>query len=231
VVITPQRTQKETPVQDHKNFFELDNQGVVHHLHSDSYNLFMVYEDTEDNRLYVLTLDKDFTIASANEIKTTHPVNTVSFKRWYRPGINALNEVVFRGVLKDNLGEHKFSIIEDTLVLENGSNITETLGFATLQCLKDIEVDCHVQKGNLLYIIGWDSVRSEQVFIETHIAEDKATRRYTLASEKGNLILNTINLDPWSNRIYVGGELVVVNAKTTVSKPYLETFCFHKPPA
>lgn len=217
-------------MQENKSFFELDNEGVIRHVHSDGYHIHLVYEDTEDDKLFRLLLDKDYMIRSAAEITTPCSVADIHFKKWTRPGLDSYNEVVFKGSLKTPTTSHKFSIGTDELVFDNNTGSPENFGFGSLGCLKNIQVDSHVQKGNLLYVIGWNEVSNEQVFIETHIGEDKARRRYVLASEKGNLILHSINVDPWCNRIYLGGELVVIDNETQC-KPYLETLCYNKPPA
>lgn len=216
-------------MEDNKSFFELDNEGIVRHIYSDAYNIHMLYEDTEDNKLYRLLLDKDYMIRLAAEVTTPCLASDINFVKWTRPSLDGYNEVVFKGTLKASTGVHKFSIQADALTFDNNIGSADAFGFGSLKCLENIGVDSHVQKGNFLYVIGWDEVNNEQVFIETHIGEDKARRRYVLASEKGNLILHTINLDPWCNRIYVAGELVVVGSQTQC-KPYLDTLCYNKPP-
>lgn len=213
---------------DNKNFFDLDNEGLIHHVHSDGYHIHLIYEDTEDDKLYRLMLDKSFIILAAAEVTLPFPITELVFNKWTRPGLDNYNEVVFKGSLTHLDNSYRFSLANDVLNFEGITSTMDNFGFGSLPCLKGIIVDSHVQKGNLLYVIGWNESTKEQVFIESHMGEDTARRRYVLASEKGNLILHSINLDPWCNRIYVAGQLELKDTEKCV--PYLETFCYNKPP-
>lgn len=218
-------------MQDHKSFFQLDNNGIVHHVHSDSYHIHMVYEDTEDNKLYRLTLDKDYMVASCTQVQTPAPVSELQFIKWHRPGVDQQNEMVFTGCVTTDAGDYRFSIDDSNFTLVAPVKINESFGFQDLAALNGLEVDFHVQKGNLLYVIGWDLYMKSYAFAEVHLGTDKAIRRYTLESDDGQLLVRSLNIDPWCGRIYIAGEIKSTSTEQeqSTSRAYLETFCYYKP--
>lgn len=218
-------------MQDHKSFYDLDNKGVVHYIHSQAYQLEMIYEDTEDDKLYRLVLQKDFTITSVTEIKTPASVASMNFDKWHKASMNSQGDFIFTGCLNTaELGDYRFNIDTTELVLVKPVQMKDDFSFQDLKSLEGVVVDHHVQRGSLLYVVGFvntPDAPSSQVFIETHIGIDKALRRYTLGSDEGSVYIHTLGLDHWNNQLYLGGEVRIHSEDSITSKPYLEVICYN----
>lgn len=219
-------------MQDFKNFFELDNNGIIHYVHSDNYSIFIVYEDIEDNKIYRITLDKEYVVTSTSEIDISEMQEAFKFIKWHRPVVNNRNELIFTGcVTIESKGTYRFNISESKLSLTETVKINDSFEFKNFKCLNDFEVDHHIQKGNYLYVVGWDTRLNMYSFMQVHIGKDKAIRRYLFDSDQGQLIIHSFNIDSWGGRIYIAGEVKITSNEQDVvtSIPYLETFCYYKP--
>lgn len=218
-------------MQDHKSFYQLDNKGVVRYIHSQAYQLEMIYEDTEDDKLYRLVLHKDLTILSVSEIKSPVPLRNIYFDKWHKPTMNTQGDFIFTGCLNTlETGDYRFNIDTTELTLVKPVNMNDDFSFQDLESLEGVSVDHHIQKGSMLYVVGYvgDSSNVSQVFIETHIGTDKAVRRYTLQSDVGAVYIHTLSIDHWNSQIYLGGEIRVADDNDEyISTPYLEVFCYN----
>lgn len=216
-------------MQDNISFFELDNKGVVHYIHSQAHCLEMVYEDTEDDKLYRLEMGKDFVIVAASEIETPAPPSELDFKKWHKPSMDAQCAFIFTGCVGTEVGDYRFKIESGRLVLVQPVTINDSFALHSLNCLRDVCVDHHVQKGNLLYAVGYHRETLKQIFVEVHIGTDRALQMYTLESDEGKIFILTLSIDPWDGRIYLGGELRIQTTEEDEpfqSRPYLQTLLY-----
>lgn len=218
-------------MQDHKSFFDLDNEGFIHYVHSDPYHINILYEDCEDDTLYRLCLNKDYYINSVNEVQTPVPVSEIDFIKWNRPDKNNFDDIVFNGCMSYEDQDVRFTIDSDKLTVKQPVKINDSFSFPDIPALEDKEVTLHAQKGNYLFAIVWDSDLGAYgcyVFYEIRLADNAVLRRYILDSGDGEIIIHSLNIDHWSNRIYIAGvkEVNSHSYKEVKFKPYLETLIY-----
>lgn len=221
-------------MQDHTSFFRLVNEGFIHHIHSDAYHIYMHYEDAEDNALYRLTLNKDYYIEEVEEIECEIPIDELDFVKWHRPETSRLGDLVFTGCLKEQDGlTYKFTIGKTKMTVGDTIELNDSFTFEDIPALAGKEVEHHIQKGNFLYALVWntelDSYGAYE-FLEIALANNAVLRRYTLNCGDGELIVNAMNIDYWCNRIYIAGmkEVSTSSYEEVKFRPYLETLLYNQ---
>lgn len=218
-------------MQDHTSFFRLDNEGFIHHIHSDAYHIYIHYEDAEDNTLYRLTLSKDYEIQEAEEIETPYPIDEIDFVKWHRPETNRLGDLVFTGCLTTEGSTYRFTIGKTKMTIGTPVELNDSFSFSDIPALAGKKVEQHVQKGNFLYALVWDmdlGAYGAYEFLEIALATNAVLRRYSLNCSDGALIVNSMNVDYWCNRIYIAGmkEVNSSSYEEVKFKPYLETLLY-----
>lgn len=218
-------------MRDHISFFKLDNEGFIHHIHSDSFNIYVHYEDAEDNILYRLTLDKDYIIKDTEVIDTPFPIDEIDFIKWHRPDQSRQGDLIFAGCLNYDGADYRFSINRTQLKILSPIKLNDSFSFSDIPVLADKEVILHVQKGNLLYAVVWDVELSNYgayEFYEISLANNNVLRRYVIDCCDGDIIIKSLNIDYWCNRIYIAGVKEVNTSPhgEVKFKPFIETLLY-----
>lgn len=219
-------------MEDYKNFLELENQGSIIYIYADRYNIFVVYEDIEDKKFYLFSLDKGLIVEAVHEIKFPEEFEDadVEWVHWYNPKHADFGGYIFRGVLIiDDVTCH-FEINDKAeLILfdreipykyDPAKMLKDELGY-----VENLKPEVFAVKNGRTHIAGVNS-DSEQVYCVVDTNKESCVKRYTLHSDVGEIKVNAITVDTHDNRVYLAGEINRYNTDGSYqnSIPYLEMF-------
>lgn len=96
--------------------------------------------------------------------------------------------------------------------------------FDLLPGMDGIQIVSHIQRGNKVYICGYDNHNEDNapVFIVYDLETSSFKRLYYLYTDAGSITLKTISVDVDSVHVYVGG--YVTDPVTGMVSLYIETF-------
>lgn len=224
-------------MEDYKNFLELENQGSILYIHADKHNIFIVYEDMEDARLYLFALDKGFFIEAVHELRFPEEFKDadVEWLHWFNPRQTDIGTYVFRGVLSVDdvichfqINDKAEIILSDEEVQTNYNSVTQALHLEN-PYIGDMVPEVFVRKQGKTHIAGviYDNKdQPSQVYCVVDTDKESCLKRYTLHSDVGEINVNAITVDTHDKRVYLAGEINRFNADGSyqTSTPYLEMF-------
>lgn len=210
-------------MQESVSLSQLQNRGSVLFIYSDKMHIYAIYHDLEADNIYKFICDKQLIIESVHELKVPEQFLEYSELQWHKPTLRN-GDFLYSGAAVIAGKTHTFKI-SDTGVLSVSAEECSPNVFSLLpmDSLTGIEVEFHIQKSNKLYAIGYNKQTLQQLFVLADIAQDKILRQYTLHSGVGEIIANTINIDPSDSRVYVGGLIRDAATRRTI-QPYFESF-------
>lgn len=211
------------------NFFtNKPREGSILFLHSDSGRIY-IFGTNDKGVLCKYTLSKSHEIVEEKDVELQVPIQSLSFRSWYRPSLIGSSLYEFTGCVFTGGKHYKFTINKDNnLVIGDELTISPSYKLGAVKALEGVTIEHHVQRNNTLYVAGVDDTYKEQMFLEVLLGKDVAVRKYNLRSDLGDLKVNTINIDSQLNRVYLGGEIEVYDGEDTYVKSYsyLESFNF-----
>ena len=206
--------------------FDIDLDGEFLYTYSDNYKIYMFFLDLENN-LFKIIPDKFFYIESVEEVAIPSQVKDIfnNLKRviFLKVTNSRQNsELNFHGVIISETGSFKFTIDESCvleLLEEVDFNETANNDISNVDLLKNSERLVYIYKKDKLYVAGYDTVYEDHFFgvIDTEL--NKFTRVYSLYSDLGDIIVNSINIDTSEKRIYISGYI-----DNEVKTGYIESF-------
>lgn len=218
---------------------ELTDSGKFLYVYSDKYNIYVFFLAKKDNALYRVILNKFFYILSIEPVTIKTPGVSFENIRFFKP-TRKNDEIVYTGLVTNKTSEgttqtYKFKIERDTFVCEDPTDKVQDIyadtQFRMLTCVDGIFIESYIQKANKLYFVGKARVAEvycDPVYGEVDISTDSIDKLYYLYSDKGNIELSSVNLDPDDFKAYVVGRIDILNKDEEVvdSIPYLESFNF-----
>lgn len=217
-------------MEDYKSFLELDNQGSVLFIFADKYQINLVYEDIEDDQLYVFQMDKGFIISAVQCVKMPDNLKAsdVDWKRWFIP--RDTRSINFSGLADIDGALHRFRIDESAILSfreeDHNDVVPHLFDSIDRKSLSGISVDHFVVKQEKLHVVGFDTDSQEQVYCVINTNNDSCLKKYRLHSGVGDIKVNAITVDPCEKRVYLGGEINRYDAEDVYlySTPYVESF-------
>lgn len=209
------------------NFFDLDYNGEYLFVFSDKFNVFVIYFDREDNKLYLITTNKYFVIENIDEIETPSELRDYKNIKFFKP-LNKDGTYVFNGIaVFENNKAKKFSI--ENLVFsftEETEFQQKEFPFENLLSLGNVDINAYIHKRDKLYMIGYDIEYEDHFFSVIDTKEDVIDKLYSLYSDRGDIIPLSMNYDCQERKLYIAGRLNIYNERDTLVaiKPYFETF-------
>lgn len=119
----------------------------------------------------------------------------------------------------------EFFVTEKSIFLGDQVKFTaSTHLFDLLPGMDGIQIVSHIQRGNKMYICGYDNHNEDNapVFIVYDLETSSFKRLYYLYTDTGSITLKTISVDVDSIHVYVGG--YVTDPVTGMVSIYIETF-------
>lgn len=217
---------------------KLTDSGKFVFVYSDKFNIFLFFVSKKDGNLYRVVLDKFFNILNIYPVSIGKDLKlnyeNIKFFKPIRKG----GEIVYIGTIEaeggdEFLGTYKFQIEFDKLELgqfvEQDVNVDKQ--FRLLSCVDGLLIENYIQKANKLYFVGKARVAEsycDPVYGVVDISTDSIDNIYYLYSDKGNIELSSLNLDPEDFKVYVVGRIDILNKDEQVVDcvPYLESFTF-----
>lgn len=207
----------------------LDDSGKLLFVYSDKYNIYFIFHDRNE-KLYLITTDKYLDIESADQIDVPENFFKYNFVKFFKPYSNT-SDHTFIGIVKIDGKSFKFSISNLALTLTEEVDYVDNCQFNILTCLKDLTVTAYIQKKNKVFLVGYyeyDKV-NEYIYGVVNIETDTFEQIYYIYSDKGDLILSSVNIDIDGLKVYVVGHIDhIVNDQIVDSKPFVEEFLLRK---
>lgn len=196
-------------MQDHVSFLQLDNNGSILGLFSDRDNIIVYYEDIQDSRYYVFTLDKFYTVEAVSEIMLPGEIDksSFSFVSWFSPTQITNSGYQHKGICKIRDEEVRFTIDDFCILKVSKEPIKKKLLSKSFGCIANIQVEVFAQRGDELHVCGFDLDKNEQVYCKVDTVNDVCKKRYQLSSDMGDVKVNAIDVDARESRVYLGGEI------------------------
>lgn len=217
---------------------KLTDSGKFVFVYSDKFNVFVFFVDKKDNNLYRVVLDKFFNILNIYPVTVRKDLKLNFDKiKFFKP-IRKSGEIVYIGTIQaegedEFLGTYKFQIEFDKLELGQfvDQEVNADKQFRLLSCVEGLLIENYIQKANKLYFVGKARVAEsycDPVYGVVDISTDSIDNIYYLYSDKGNIELSSLNLDPDDFKTYVVGRVDILNKDEQVVDfvPYLESFTF-----
>ena len=181
-----------------------------------------------DSHLLYITLDKAkrtvLGVSSVDLSALNH--ENVEFISWYKPTFRSSGDHEFHGVCKIGARTTRFSLNKKAITIGKDITLSPSYTLGVLNCLKDIKVESHIQRGNTIYAVGLDTYYNEQVFLEVDMVTDTAVRRYNLRSDLGDLKVNSMALDSESCKVLLAGDISKYDNRDRLvsTHPFFDTF-------
>lgn len=209
------------------NFFDLDYNGEYIFVFSDKHNIFVIYFDREDNKLYLITTNKYFVIEGIDEIETPSELKDYKNIKFFKP-FNKDGGYIFNGIaVFDGNVAKKFSI--ENLVFTFTEEVEfqpKDFPFEHLMAVGNVDINAYIHKRDKLYMIGYDIEYEDYFFSVIDTKDDVIDKLYSLYSDRGDIIPLSMNYDCQERKIYVAGRINLYGEKDKLIgvKPYFETF-------
>lgn len=199
----------------------LDDHGKFLFIYSDKYNIYFFFH-RDDGKLFKIVTDKYMDVESVDEINCPTDFHHYEDVKFFKPYQKEPTDYTFIGIVTVNNLSYKFSINDDLLEFGESVVYTDVKALNGLSCMKDIDVTTHIQKKNKVFLIGIDTSDGgcEPVYGVIDLASDRFENIYYLYSDRGELQLETVNIDVDELRVYVGGGIQTDEGNT----PFIETF-------
>lgn len=164
---------------------------------------------TKDNALMYITLDKNKrnVLGSCSVDLSALNHEHIEFISWHKPTFRSNGGYEFHGVCKVGARTATFRLNKKAITIGRDITLSPTYSLAVMNCLKDIKVETHLQRGNTIYAAGLDTRYNEQVFLEVDMVTDTAVRRYNLRSDLGDLKVNSLALDVEARKVFLVGDI------------------------
>lgn len=213
---------------------KLEDSGKYLFVFSDKYNLYFIFQTSDDGRIYKIITDKLLNIESIDEIEV--PDNFTGYKniKFYKPFGDG-DTLEFIGIAIFDTESYKFKIEREKLVYTETIKFTDNKQFNLLSSMKDIELNSYIQKRNKLYFVGNHIDREadtghndDAVYGVINIEKDSFEQIYYLYSDSGDIVLHSINTDTVDEKVYIAGWVNIRDERGDVVdvKPYFEMFVF-----
>lgn len=220
---------------DYKSFLELDNKGSVLFVFSDKNNIFVVYEDMEDEVFYMFQLDKQFIVEAISQIVLPKSFigRKIDWLRWFAPTQQVNKCYSFQGICQVEGVNYKFKIDDSSVltVVDKEDSFTLDIPADVVKCLPGIKVESFSRKKHIVHVIGLDTKYNEQVYCVVDLDKEICVRRYHLRSDVGDLKVRSVCVDTHEERVYLCGEISrfdEVDDSFLFSTPYVESFLLTK---
>lgn len=205
----------------------LVDEGKILFIYSDKYNFYVIFHKKEDNRLYRIIAHKDYEIDCVEPIDTPEDWCDCKSVKFFKPYVENTGNIIYVGIMTSNDNvSRKFTIENDEFLIKELVEFAPAKQFNMLNCLKHMEIVSHVQKKNRLFFVGKDieDGGSESVYGVVDLEKDQFDQIYYLYSDKGQIHLNSVNIDTDTLLVSIAGYFEAGN----LIKPYLETLLLRK---
>lgn len=206
----------------------LTDEGEILFVYSDKYNIFVIFHKKEDDRLYRIVAHKDYEIDTVEPIETPAEWKDRKSIKFFKPYVDYDSNVSYIGIITLTDGNSfKFDIKYDVMTIKEQTEFEPTKQFNMLKSLDRIEVVSHIQKKNKLFFVGADTIRGDQeaVYGVVDLETDEFEQIYYLYSDKGDIHLNSVNIDTDTLMVSIAG---YVKMRDGAIKPYLESLLLRK---
>lgn len=206
----------------------LEDSGRFLFIYSDKFNVFLFFWHLEKRTLYKITTDKYLEVEYVDEVTVPENFQYHTDIKFFKPYSNN-NEHTFIGIVNHDGVYHKFTIETDRLTYKEKVDYAPAKQFNVLLALKDIEVKAHIQKRNKLFIVGEDrhEDKHDAIYGVLNLETDSFEQVYYIYSDKGDVRLETVNIDTDDLKVYVGG-YIIPDQNEQDQHPFIESFLLRK---
>lgn len=200
-------------------------EGEYLFVYSDNINIFVLFFNHVENKLQKITTNKCLTVEDVCEITIPDDFNMFDNIIFFRPRHINNSIYEFTGIIQFSDGDFKFSIgSNNSFVYLDEVKYNQPNGIInTLTCLDEIDIISYIQKKNKIYLIGYDEHLQNYVLAIANIEDNKLERIYSMSTEYGDMLPQSLTIDINESRIYVVGSIDYIDGENKV-KPFLECF-------
>jgi hypothetical protein len=208
------------------SFFDLDYSGEYLFIFSDKYNIFVIYFDRDDNKLYLITTDKYFIIEDIDEIETPSELEDYKNIKFFRP-YDKNGIYIFNGIVIFKEYAKKFTISNGKFMFTEVTEFQQKdFPFENLTSIGNLDINAYIHKKDKLYLIGYDKEYDDYFFSMIDINQDKIEKLYSIYSDFGDIVPLSMNYDVQERKIYIVGRINLYDSSNNFLgvKPYFESF-------
>jgi len=204
------------------NIETLSDKGEFLFVFSDKHNIILFFKEETTGDLYKLKCDKFREIEEAFLIEVPNELSNAKIVRFFKP-YSSINDYSYGGLLKTDQGDyHKFIIDNETMFIDYNFKYSPCHP-ESLPAITDITISNYISKKTKMHVLGVDrhDNGNEPIYGVIDVEKNQFDKIYYIYSDKGEVILNSLNTDVQGKNVYICGCILTPSGEKL---PYFETF-------